>query len=234
VRFDLAQATLEAALARPLPGLDAQRRLAPVPPRQWPRGLDLTHIRDAAGLLLVFPASPELVEGASVPARRAPPALPAPTKSQGEAHLVLTVRADGLGRHGGQVSLPGGVVDPGETYEQAALREAREEIGLDVEAVRVLGALTPVDVHVSGFRLHPIVGVMDERPRTRAAAGEVARVLEVPLDELSDPRAFGWRLLERDGVVLHVPTIQVQGAELWGATAMVVAEFLTLFGWTGP
>jgi hypothetical protein len=89
-------------------------------------------------------------------------------------------------------------------------------------------------VHVSGFRLHPIVGVMDERPRTQAAAGEVARVLEVPLDELSDPRAFGWRLLERDGLVLRVPTLHVQGAELWGATAMVVAEFLTLFGWTGP
>ena len=221
MRFDLAQATLEAALARPLPGLDAQRRLAPVPPRQWPRGLDLTHIRNAAGLLLVFPASRGLP---------APPAMP----GSSEAHLVLTVRADGLGRHSGQVSLPGGVVDPGESYEQAALREAREEIGLDVDAVRVLGSLTPVDVHVSGFRLHPIVGVMDERPRTRAAAGEVARVLEVALDDLSNPRAFGWCLLERDGIVLHVPTIHVQGAELWGATAMVVAEFLTLLGWTGP
>ena len=209
VRYDLVHATLEAALARPLPGLDAQRRLAPVPPRQWPRGFDVAHIREAAGLLLVFP-------------------------TKGEAHLVLTVRADGLGRHSGQVSLPGGVVDPGETYEQAALREAREEIGLDVDAVRILGPLTPVDVHVSGFRLHPIVGVMDKRPRTSAAAGEVARVLEIALDDLFDPGAFGWRLLEREGVVLHVPTIQVQGAELWGATAMVVAEFLTLFGWAGP
>jgi len=211
VQYDLAQATLEAALAQPLPGIEAQRRLAPVPPRQWPRGFEVSNVRDAAGLLLVFPA-----------------------RRHGEAHLVLTVRADGLGRHGGQVSLPGGAVDPGETFEQAALREAHEEIGLDVSAVRVLGSLTPVDVHVSGFRLHPIVGVMDERPQTRAAAGEVARVLEVAFDELSDPRAFGSRLMERDGVVFEIPTIQVQGAELWGATAMVLAEFLTLFGWTGP
>ena len=68
------------------------------------------------------------------------------------------MRADAL-RHGGQVSLPGGVVDPGETFEQAALREAHEEVALPLDEVRVLGALTPLDIPVSGFRLHPIVAV---------------------------------------------------------------------------
>ncbi len=130
MRYELVRATLEAALTRPLPGLEAQRRLAPVPPRDWPKGIVPARIRHAAGLLLLFPRD-------SV------------------AQLVLTVRADTLGRHGGQVSLPGGVVEAGETFEQAALREAHEEIGLAAHAVRTLGALTPVDIHISGFRLHP-------------------------------------------------------------------------------
>jgi 8-oxo-dGTP pyrophosphatase MutT (NUDIX family) len=209
VRFDEAEARLEGALARQLPGLAAQRRLAPVPPREWPPGIHPTRIRDAAGLLLIFPLDHV-------------------------AHLVLTVRADTLGRHGGQVSLPGGVVEPGETFEQTALREAHEEIGLPIAGVRTLGPLTPVDITVSGFRLHPIIGVTRERPRLAPSDGEVARVLEIPVTELMDPAHLAWRTLEREGRTYRVPTLVVQGADIWGATAMVVAEFLTLLGWEGP
>src|SRR5207247_5845559 len=130
---------LQTGLRQPLPGAAAQALMAPQPRREWPIGFDPALIRHAAGLLLLFPA------GAS-------------------AHIVLTVRADTLGRHGGQVSLPGGVADPGETFEQAALREAHEEIALPLDGVRVLGALTPLDIPVSGFRLHPIVAFADGRP----------------------------------------------------------------------
>src|SRR5438876_7106475 len=113
--------------------------MAPRPRREWPEGFNPARIRRAAGLLLVFPGA-------------------------GRPHVVLTVRADSLGRHSGQVSLPGGVVDPGETFEQAAIREAHEEIGLKTDGVRILGALTPIDIPVSGFRLHPIVAVAEARP----------------------------------------------------------------------
>src|SRR5690348_5233392 len=95
-------------------------------------------IRTAAGLLLMFPLDTR-------------------------AFVVLTVRGQALGRHGGQVSLPGGAVEPGETLEEAALREAQEEIGADGARVRILGALTPVDIPVSGFRLHPFVAAAPER-----------------------------------------------------------------------
>src|ERR1700730_1536132 len=136
--------------------------MAPRPRREWPISFDPALIRHAGGLLLVFPID-------------------------ASAHIVLTVRADTLGRHGGQVSLPGGVVEAGETFEGAALREAHEEVGLALDAVRVLGALTPLDIPVSGFRVHPIVAAVGTRPRLTPADGEVASILEVPIAALLDP-----------------------------------------------
>jgi 8-oxo-dGTP pyrophosphatase MutT (NUDIX family) len=147
------------------------------------------------------------------------------------AHVVLTVRAATLGRHGGQVSLPGGASEPGETFEQTALREAHEEIALSLDGVRVLGALTPLDIPVSGFRLHPIVAAVNGRPSMRPADGEVASILEVAIDELADPARLITHERVHDGDALIIPGFHVHGLEIWGATAMVLAEFLILLGW---
>ena len=147
--------------------------------------------------------------------------------------MVLTVRADTLGRHGGQVSLPGGVIEPGESYANAALREAHEEIALDPALVRVAGALTPIDIPVSGFRLHPIVGISDARPPLTPHDGEVAKILYVAVDELIAPHTLVQTTRERDGHQIDVPAFHVAGVEIWGATAMVLAEFLSLVGWPG-
>jgi 8-oxo-dGTP pyrophosphatase MutT (NUDIX family) len=131
------------------------------------------------------------------------------------------------------VSLPGGVVDHGETFEQAALREAHEEVALPLDDVRVMGALTPLDIPVSGFRLHPIVAVQKTRPALTPSDGEVARILEIAVDDLMDPDHLISTTRERDGVALTVPAFQIAGVEIWGATAMVLAEFLALLGWPG-
>ena len=179
-------------------------------PRPRRLGLDdASQVRHAAGLLLLFPRD-------------------------GRAHIVLTVRAETLGRHSGQISLPGGVVEPGEAFEQAALREAYEEISLQGDNVRVLGTLTSIDIPVSGFRLHPVVGACDQPPSLVAADGEVARILEVPLDDLMAPGAVVVTERERDGHRIAVPAFRVGGDEIWGATAMVVAELLVVLGWAGP
>ena len=144
---------------------------------------------------------------------------------------MLTVRAGTLGRHGGQVSLPGGVVEPGETFEQAALREAHEEVGLPIAGVQVLGRLTPLDIPISGFRLHPVVATIARQPVLQPADGEVARILDISVDALCDPACVAAAEHERDGRRLLVPAFHAGGHEIWGATAMVLAEFLSLLGW---
>jgi 8-oxo-dGTP pyrophosphatase MutT (NUDIX family) len=228
VTFADALTRLEAGLRTGLPGPQAQARLSPMPRREWPADLNPARVRNAAGLLLMFPKEEKTAEIAESAENdlSAPRFLP----NRDAAHIILTVRADAL-RHGGQVSLPGGVVDPGETFEQAALREAHEEVALALDEVRVLGALTPLDIPVSGFRLHPIVAVHPTRPRLTPSDGEVARILEVSVDDLLDPGHFVTTERTREGVPFAVPAFRIANVEVWGATAMVLAEFLALLGW---
>lgn len=191
-------------LTRPLPGLDAQLRMAPSPrvgwdPLKFPEGA-----RDCAALLLVYPHDDTL-------------------------QLALTVRGSGLRNHTGQVSLPGGRVDDGETFEQAALREAEEEVGVDPRAVDVVGRLTPLHIPVSGYLLHPVVGFTTMRPAFQRAEWEVARIIEAPISLLSDPRIMKREMRTRtvngQTIDVDVPYFDIDGEKVWGATAMVLAEF---------
>ena len=196
--------TLRVRLAETLPGLEAKMRFAPAPQRTgWKAGYYPEDARVAAALLLVYPGA----DGPAVP---------------------LTVRASGLARHAGQISLPGGAADAGETLAETALREAQEEIGVDPASVRVLGELTPVHVLVSGFTLHPVVGVTHERPSFVAAEGEVAQILEVSLDDLRDASRIRRGTRIREGVAIEYPYFDLLGHQVWGATAMVLGEFVCL------
>ena len=145
-------------------------------------------------------------------------------------HLLLTVRTGQLAQHAGQVSLPGGRLEPGETVANAALRESREEVGLDPQAVRLLGTLSTLYIPVSDFALHPVVGVTDSRPNLHIASDEVERILEIPLTDLlttAGPyRGYRWH----DGRQIQVPFFEVGDERVWGATAMVLAELLAIVG----
>lgn len=198
---------LEAALSRPLPGLDAQLRMAPTPRVGWDPLKVPDGTRDGAALLLVYPHEDALF-------------------------LPLTVRGSQLRNHTGQVSLPGGRVDEGETIEAAALREAEEEIGVNHGLVRILGRLTPLHIPVSNYLLHPVVGFIDARPVFNRAEWEVARIIEPTLAQLRDPatikRELRTRITGGQAVEIDVPFFDIDSEKVWGATAMVLAEFCAI------
>jgi len=200
---------LARVLAEPLPGLDAQLRMAP-DPRTWPE--EGAALRPAAALLLMYP-------------------------QQDDWYVPLTLRASSLRHHTGQVSLPGGRLDhPDETVEQAALREAQEEIGLAPHDVEVLGRLTPVPIAVSAHLLQPVVGVARHRPAFSLAAHEVARLIELPIARLMEPDVVRAEQRLRPlppHVVQTVPYFDVEGVRIWGATAMVLNEFVAVLERTG-
>ncbi|MFI5178331.1 MAG: NUDIX hydrolase [Vicinamibacterales bacterium] len=192
-------------LARPLPGGDAQFRFSPLPTRKgWRPEMQPPEARRAAALLLLYP-------------------------DHDGVRFALTVRRHDLPQHAGQVSLPGGRIDAGETPLDAALREAQEEIGVPPESVRILGPLSSLWVVVSNHLLFPFVGLADARPDFRPAPEEVARILEVSLDDLRDPASLGWSRHAREGIVVDYPHFVFGGHQTWGATAMVLGEFGSLF-----
>jgi 8-oxo-dGTP pyrophosphatase MutT (NUDIX family) len=202
--FEKVVAAVEAGL-RHLPGIEAQARMAPVPRPGWKRLDPPGEVRPAAALLLLFP-------------------------TDGAASLLLTKRSPALPQHAGQVSLPGGAVDPGESIEAAALREAQEEVGLAPDLVRIVGRLTPLHIPVSGFVLTPVVGAMSGRPETWPEPGEVERIIETPVDHVLDAARHRRVTRIRDGIEFDMPYFDIDGEQVWGATAMVLAEFVAVLG----
>lgn len=142
----------------------------------------------------------------------------------GNWHLPLIVRPKHMVDHAGQVSLPGGSVERGETPKQAALREYSEELGAPSEDVRVLGRLSELYLFASNFRIEPWVGVLAERPNWRPSRHEVERLLEVPLDHLLDANNSTTFERRHGPIAYCAPCVRFESEHIWGATSMVLAE----------
>jgi 8-oxo-dGTP pyrophosphatase MutT (NUDIX family) len=139
--------------------------------------------------------------------------------------LVFTERRADLRRHAGEISFPGGRRDhPDEELITTALRETEEEIGLEPARIEVVGALPPLGTFVTGYKVHPFVGLIAEDLSLRPNPAEVAAVLSFYLDELR--AGFGMRRLVRRGLPIRTPTYVVGEHLIWGATARILGELL--------
>jgi 8-oxo-dGTP pyrophosphatase MutT (NUDIX family) len=193
-------AFLRQRLADPLPGWRAQERLAAQPAVDRPAIRPTPpSARPAAALLLLYPGP----LGVTIP---------------------LTVRHAALPHHAGQISLPGGATEPGESASVTALREAEEEIGLDGSAIEILGPLSPLWIPQSNFVLTAVVGVSTSPPVFAPHPREVTAMVELPLPWLTDPARLKWAQRRRNGATIDYPYFDVDGRHVWGATAMILSE----------
>ncbi len=142
--------------------------------------------------------------------------------------LVMLQKATGMRSHAGQISFPGGGVEPGEDAQQAALREAWEEIGLPAESVAMLGTLDDDRTYVTNYHIRPLVGWVAHAPaQWRADPVEVARVLELPLAEVVAAEPVSWLDFSIAGIEFRAPRYHFQdGTVVWGASARILQRFI--------
>lgn len=145
-----------------------------------------------------------------------------------EFEILFTVRALGI-KHGGQISFPGGGKEGDETIEETALREAHEETGLKPENVEVVGNLTSLYVNHSENMVTPVVGFIKEKQEFCANPNEVDEIFTVPISKLVNgefSKVEDWKLRDLD---YSIPLWDVHAVPLWGATAMMLSEFVELY-----
>lgn len=195
---------IDRGLRSPLPGLPAQLRMVPEPRPGTKAYFEVEETSLKAGVLLLL------------------------YRKEGRLRLLLTRRTDRVLHHRGQISFPGGEQHPGESLEATALRETQEELGLDLASVKVMGKLTPLYIPPSNFCIYPTVAFLPGIPEFRPQPEEVADIIDVPLEHFLGSRNIRyetWNLGDRTAVV---PFYEFEGHKIWGATAMVLAEFLAL------
>jgi len=125
--------------------------------------------------------------------------------------------------HAGQIALPGGRIEKGETAIETALRETWEEIGISREKIEILGSLSELYVQVSGFQIHPFVGWIDKKPAFIINKNEVEKTISFPFKLITN--SIEEVEINTISGQLKVPCIRFEGEIIWGATAMILSEF---------
>lgn len=202
---------------------EARRRLARVPRRLPPAPPELMPV------LMPGPDNepPRVPAFPSGPRRDAAVLILIHPDGESQAMVVLTERSAGGHRHAGQISFPGGAIDEDdESVVAAALREAGEEVGLDVvaEGVQVAGVLPAVDVRVSGFLVHPVIAFARKTPWLVPDGHEVAAIIHAPLAAFLVSAPIEMVSADRDGLRLRYGAYRVGDHLVWGATAGILGR----------
>ncbi len=197
---------LKTALGNTLPGAPAQRKMAP----RVNRIFKATENAGEAGvLLLLYPR-------------------------KGNLYILLIKRTEYPGPHSGQVSLPGGKKEKADrTPVCTALREASEETGIDPETVTVLGTLTSLFIPVSNLEVLPVVGYTDEQPGFNPDPKEVEYLIPVQLKDLAQKPLITEEIIAGPGIIISAPGYRTANEFIWGATAMILSEFMEVVGYAG-
>ncbi len=201
--FHAFKSALSQRLQEPLPGIEAHQKMASTS-RMRAMLKPNERTRRSAVLIVFYPYQDSIF-------------LP----------LILRPIYDGV--HAGQMAFPGGRMErTDENLTRTALREAQEEIGIRASDVQVLGHLTELYIPPSNFYVLPVVGILPYKPEFYPDPREVDQVVEVRLDELMDDAIIGRSFIEVRGASIDAPHYQIQGFKVWGATAMMISELLTV------
>ena len=153
------------------------------------------------------------------------------SEAEGGPGLLLLHRPSNMRAHPGEIALPGGKIDAGETPIEAALREAWEELGIDPASVRVIGDTDRYETH-SGFAITPVIGIVPADVAIVPNPAEVAQWFEAPLGFVLDPANHAEQWIEWEGAMRAYYEINWQGHQIWGVTAALLVNLSRRLRWS--
>ncbi|HSO88844.1 MAG TPA: CoA pyrophosphatase [Draconibacterium sp.] len=188
---------IKKALSKTLPGFVSHKKMLPLNRTLKVSDEEQKSIKHSSVLLLLFIENNEL-------------------------QSILIKRPEHMKHHAGQIALPGGRIEKGETPLETALRETWEEIGISSDQIEIIGALSELYVQVSRFQIHPFVGWLDKKPQFVINKNEVEKTISFPVQMIKN--SLDEVELNTISGLLKVPCVQFEGEIIWGATAMILSE----------